>query len=185
MTTYILHWGWSWILASFVADLKSKYSLEYKKILLLYHAKDLLEWEESFLKDIVSLQKIWILEDNCQAGSTDLNSLILEIEKADVVIIKGGSAELLCQNLFSIKGELEYLFKNKIVIGISAWAYLLSKSYFSNDRKAIYDGFWLIDLNVICHYQDNMNTYVESLYAKNSTNTLKLKESEYVVLDVG
>ncbi len=183
MTTYVLHWGWSWILANCIADIKNKYSLQHKKILLLYHAKDLSEWKESFLKDVTSLQKIWILEDSCQAWSADLNSLILQIKKADVVIIKGGSAEFLCQNLFLIKGQLEDLFKNKIVMGISAWAYLLSKTYFSNDRKAIYDWFWLIDFNVICHYEDNMSTYAESLYAKNCTDTLKLKESEYVILD--
>jgi len=181
MTTYILHWGWSWILSNLISEIGNIYNIQKKRILFLYHARKINDWKNSFTEDIRWLETIGIMKQNCLQGSPDLNTLIKQIKDTDIVIIKGWSSALLCKRLFPLKPYLWSLFYNKLVIGISAWAYLLSKCFFSNDRNWVYNWFWLVDINIVCHYKDSMNIYLEP-FKKNHISTYKLKEKEYITI---
>ena len=136
MTKYLLHGGATRTLSKsnhdffveIVKNLKTGGSL-----LICLHAKERQNWTERFEE----LKKRFIEETdrgdlNYILGSDAIKMLTTQITNAQTIYIHGGETPWLMATLKQIS-NLKSLFKNKVIAGSSAGAYVLSKYYYSND----------------------------------------------------
>jgi peptidase E len=151
-----------------------------KKYLLIYQAKQKNNRKKSFLKDTSLLSKINISKENILQWSDDIGELIQQIWFADIIFFKWWSSLLIKRKLSKFKENMATILEGKIVIWISAWAYMLSKFYFSNDRRKIEKGFGIVDIAVFCHYEQNLISYKNDLMKKIKIPIYLLKEGDYV-----
>ena len=59
--------------------------------------------------------------------------------------------------------NLKQLFKDKIIAGSSAGVYTLSKYYYSNDLKKIFQGLGVLNIKVYCHIKKTDSRIVNVL----------------------
>lgn len=120
-----------------------------------------------------------------------------QIKKADVIYFRGGDTDLLYKTLSEIEGWQTAL-KNKIVIGASAGAYILSDFYIKNVgiKPSLEKGFGLIAVKTVAHYRsdyrfkddpESYGTYWDKVDELMGTTredllSIKLREGEYKVL---
>jgi len=120
-----------------------------------------------------------------------------QIRKADVIHFRGGNTDLLYEALSQIEGWQSVL-KNKILVGASAGAYILSDFYIKRTGiiPSLEKGFGLISAKTVAHYRsgyafkDNPEDFepywdrVDQLMATTREDLLsvKLREGEYKVL---
>lgn len=78
-------------------------------------------------------------------------TLLEQIDTADVVYFHGGDTRLLFEHLPETQ-ELKKHFKGKVIIGSSAGANMLSTHYWSSTRGGFNEGRAVLDINVMVHY---------------------------------
>lgn len=78
-------------------------------------------------------------------------TLLGQIDASDIVYFHGGDTKLLLEHLPDTQ-ELKKHFANKIIIGSSAGANMLSTSYWSSTRGGFCEGRAVLDINVMVHY---------------------------------
>jgi len=96
----------------------------------------------------------WFLEHFTQPFTYDYakyETLLEQIDAADVVYFHGGNTRLLFEHLPDTQ-ELKKHFKNKVIIGSSAGANMLSTYYWSSTRGGLCEGRAVLDMNVMVHY---------------------------------
>lgn len=74
-----------------------------------------------------------------------------QIDLATVIFFHGGDTKLLLKNLPDTE-TLKKHFNNKIIVGSSAGANMLSEHYWSSTRGEYGEGRGLVDMNVMVHY---------------------------------
>jgi hypothetical protein len=74
-----------------------------------------------------------------------------QVQKCDVIYIHGGQPQRLLETLADTK-RVEKTFAGKIIIGSSAGADYLARSYYSPARDAAQKGSGILALGVVVHY---------------------------------
>lgn len=107
--------------------------------------------------------------------------LIGQISRADVMYMRGGETNWLKEKLLKTPNLTE-LFKNKVIAGSSAGAYVLSKYYWGNDTNKLGDGLGIINFKTYCHYQPKDSGILNKLTAyKEKLPLLVLPNYKWVV----
>lgn len=70
---------------------------------------------------------------------------------ADIIYLHGGDTVLLSEKIKK-QGDLKEIFKDKIVIGSSAGANILSTDYWSSSRAEHHKGLGILDINIMVHF---------------------------------
>lgn len=186
MTKFILHGGGDLFgqkLKKILTEIIQNISVKKVKILVIPFARKKNEWEDVYIKyckrySRLSLEKEFIL------ASQDINSLKLQISSSDIIFLCGGSELLIKKYLKGIKSSL---FNNKIIIGVSAGANILSSYYYSNDRNRIEKGLGILPIKTICHFNLSKNKKLKKLVSyknKQQKITFPIKEGDFIVLFV-
>jgi hypothetical protein len=119
------------------------------KILSCFFSSPKETWEEK-----AQDWKGWFSDNFTQSFTYDyakLESLLGQIDAADVIYFHGGDTKLLFKNLPHTQMLKEH-FKDKIIIGSSAGANMLSRYYWSSTRGVFGEGRDILDVNVMVHY---------------------------------
>lgn len=157
-------------------------------ILCVYFAKEKKLWPQLLKEDKVNFSSVapkkvlnFVLADE----KTDV--LVEQIKKADVIYLRGGKTGLLKKTLSKVK-NLPELWKDKIVSGSSAGAYVLARYYQGNDYGAHYDvvgeGLGILPIKVYTHYSAEHRDQLEKL--KKSGEELKvyaIAEKKFFVIE--
>lgn len=119
------------------------------KVLSCFFAEPREVWEEKF-----ALRERWFKESLGEATSITLafpDTFRSQVKAADIIYLHGGDDVLLAHYLDDVS-DLAGLWDGKIVIGSSAGANYLAKSYWTCDWRQVGKGGGLVDLNVIPHF---------------------------------
>lgn len=156
MTRYILVGGYPWKAAdggkafveSCVAPADSPIT-----ILVCLFARDEAEWKQAFEDDVArftghlpgrSLKFVLASKDNFAE----------QVEKADVIYLRGGDTQQLVNELSHDKSWLDYL-DNKTLVGTSAGADAIATYYYALDNPRIEHGLGLLPIKVLVHYESD------------------------------
>lgn len=184
MTKYILHGGRTGIVSEYnrkffreiLKDLKSPIN-----ILLVYFAREEDDWPRVTKEDIERFQKAaGKRKIKIDVAIKNLFELNKQIERADVVYIRGGYTPKLQGAMKKL--DLKNLFKNKVIAGSSAGAYLISKYYYSNDDEVLREGLGLLPIKCFCHYTSQKNILDKLKKYKENLPLYKIPEQKFVVI---
>jgi prepilin-type processing-associated H-X9-DG protein len=120
-------------------------------ILLVYFASKLEDNSDKFKQDSEKITE--------QSHGKKFNFLFADkeefldqLKQADAAYFRGGSTDKLLAALRSYP-DLKPLMKGKTVSGSSAGAYALAKLGSSHEEKKLCEGFGMVSLRVVCHYE--------------------------------
>ncbi len=152
-------------------------------------------WDSALKKDIDLFHRA--------APELDVNFILAkkdffvkQIEEADVIYFRGGETQKMHDTLFKIQGWQNAL-NDKIVIGASAGAYILSSFYVHPSQSPeLRNGFGLVKMKIVTHYRstflhkgdvDKSRVYwntVDKIMKKQYPDipSLKLREGEFEIL---
>jgi hypothetical protein len=119
------------------------------KILSCFFSQPEETWEQK-AKDY----KSWFSNNFTQPFTYDYaraDSLLQQMDAADVVYFHGGDTQLLFEHLPPAE-ELKKHFQDKVIIGSSAGANMLSTYFWSSKRAAFGEGLGILDVNIMVHY---------------------------------
>lgn len=158
------------------------------KILCVYFARPERRWEDSYYDDQITFKRLeretGLEIETRLAKSADTDDFIQDISWADVVFINGGMRGYLKETLLKI-GEKRFwsLLNDKILVGISAGANVLSKYYYSMATGGIREGAGFLDIKILTHYSEHEPEKFETLKKHGEDLPLiTIREEEYVVL---
>lgn len=175
MTTFYLYWWWGEQLFQFLE--KNIDPNLCKNILILYHAKDADRWKNSFVEDCELFSYSLFKNSNCIMWSENLDELAIQIYNSDMILIKWWSSLVIKERLEPLKSKFKKLLLGKVVVAISAWAYLLSEKFYSNGRDLIDNGFSILPwLFVICHYSLDIEHKIDSIKKTWDLEIIRLEE---------
>jgi peptidase E len=186
MTKFILHGGYtgdpSIHNANFYKEMVASLPPPVK-ILTVYFAAPKDKWSELLEDDKKKFFKFNPgLKMEFRLASDNLDTLVNQIRSADTIYIRGGK-ELLVHEIFKKVKNLAELFEGRVVAGSSAGANVLSKYFYSNNRKKIMEGTGLLPIKCFVHYSDEKADKLEML--KEYGEDLKIytiPETEFVVI---
>jgi len=125
------------------------------KILTVYFAIKKEKWNELFKDD---KRKFSLFNPNAEMKFTiandDIEIFSSQIQANNLIYIRGGREMVFIQKQFNKVRNLQELFRNKVIGGSSAGAYVLSKYYYSNDIDKVKKSTGLLPIKVFCHYSD-------------------------------
>lgn len=105
-----------------------------------------------------------------------------QIARADVLFMKGGETAKLVVAMQKY-GNLEELFKDKVIAGSSAGTYVLCKYYWENDIDELGEGLGLFYIKAYCHYSQDVLANVEQLRDhKENLPVLCLRDHQWIVI---
>jgi peptidase E len=122
-------------------------------ILCVYFARPRNRWEDSFMVD----------KEKFLSNSMDKNiELVMgnpeifreQISNCDILYLSGGMRGCLKEVLEEIE-DLESILKDKIVVGVSAGANILSGYYYSSVASEIREGIGLLPMKLFTHYDES------------------------------
>ena len=90
---------------------------------------------------------------NLEISSTNLEKLKEQIKSSDCIYLRGGDDKPLQDKLKQIQ-NLKELIKDKIVVGSSAGANILSKYFYRNSKQRIEEGLGILPIKIFCHYNE-------------------------------
>lgn len=184
MTKFVLHGG-------FVRDMDPNNDSFFHEItagttgrvliLLNYFARDDEEVEKSFKQ-----HKERFLQNS---GNQELvfeiakpDTFVAQLKKADVLFISGGDTKKLVDKM-SLTPNLRVLFHDKVVAGSSAGVYVLSKYYWSNDKKELGNGLGILNFKALCHHKSGDTDIVNKLLSyKEDLPLLTLPDHKWIVV---
>lgn len=186
MTKYILHGGNTHtksednkkFFQEIVKDIPSPVNL-----LIVYFSREENEWQE-LLKDdkenFTSANPGKII--NFVLASKDKNTFINQVKEAKAIYMRGGETILLIDALKDIK-NLKELFKDKVIAGSSAGAYVLSR-YYIDSRNEMGEGLGILPIKTFAHYNDARKDELDRLKSHNEKlTTYALEEGKFVVIE--
>jgi len=118
-----------------------------------------------------------------EIADPDPEIFVEQAGRADALYFHGGTTGLLKDALQPIK-NLSQLFQDKLVIGTSAGAHMLSRYYYSVMKSELYVGLGILPIKVISHYADEYKGQLEMLKTHGeSLETYALQEGEFIVIN--
>jgi len=159
------------------------------RVLCVYFARPEGRWEESYATD-ESAFKVHGIEAGKDVetilATYDMDELIKEITKADVIFINGGYKGHLKSTLLSIGIEkFKEIVQGKTLVGISAGANILSKYYFSMASGGIREGIGLLKIKLLTHSNDgNASDKLKMLKEYKEDIPIEIvAEEEFIVIE--
>lgn len=106
-----------------------------------------------------------------------------QLKNADVIYLRGGSTPALKAVLGMVENLVD-LLKDKIVVGSSAGAYVLSKYYYTHERDCIDEGLDVLPVKTMCHYVEDRADKLRDLkeFAE-GLPVYAIPEEKFVVLE--
>lgn len=151
------------------------------KILLIYFAGEESEYleklrqeKENFLRNAEGKELKFEIANE--------KNFIPQIEKSDVIYMRGGPTFKL---LDAIKKYPEFSesIKNKVVMGSSAGAYILSKYFYHRDEPVgIFEGLGILPISTHCHYKGDKG--IVKLLEEKGLEVVLLGEFEHKVIKI-
>jgi peptidase E len=193
MTTYILHGGASSRNteknALFFRQFTTLVPKDKVNILLCYWPRVIEQWQEKFRHDKAQILKQTDKETYINIVNSP-EDLFRKIVDADVFYVSGGEEENL-RPYMSQLGGLKKALKQKVYIGSSMGAFLVSKHYILSltrqNTDVVYDGLGFIPYSVLCHWdiEKEKNRKNNLLKKKNpQTEILHLDEEQFTALRI-
>lgn len=147
------------------------------KILLVYFAKGKNEYERMQREDAAQFEKNKG-ERDISFEIASLESFLQQVAQSDVIYLHGGNTSKLLKELKRCLG-LRNLMDEKIVVGESAGAYVLSSCFYSKIESGIFEGLGFVPVKTICHYAgENAEKLKE---CSDGLETLLLADYQYKV----
>jgi len=140
------------------------------KILMCYFAVQKSEWDELYKRDIKKV-KTHTTKKVSFSLPNDLKDLLTKLDSYDVLYVAGGDAEFIepfLPQLSTLKTKL----KNKVYIGSSMGAFIVSKYYvLSRDSQysnEVHKGLGILPINTLCHWdaENHKQAKIKILKAK-------------------
>jgi peptidase E len=152
-------------------------------ILCVYFARPINRWGDSFQED-----KQLFLKNNLskEIELTIAKPEILQeqIKKADIIFLSGGMRGILREVLMSID-NLEYLLKDKVVVGVSAGANILSTYYYSSVANRVREGIGYLPIKLFTHYNNQKKGELKLLKDfGEDIPTYTIPEEEFIFLHI-
>lgn len=186
MTKFYLHWG-----NTRVENEQNKLffksiidATKWHNILIVKYATDRDKWEEKYDWDKIKFKKcnLW-KELNFELANENNETFITQIKNNDLIYFRWGDTLRLLNKMKQIENLIE-LFDWKVVAWSSAWALIFANYFYSNDKEQIFNWLWMLDINLICHYDDILvivKNRIDSF--ENGMKTVTIKNYEYVVYE--
>lgn len=129
------------------------------KVVFCYFARPVEDWDTRFESD----RNIFSAVDSKLTFEIATEDNFEQLcKEAGLIVLSGGDSFLLVEKLKRY-GNLQELFKGKVVFGTSAGACALSKYFFSNDEHRVGDGLGILNIKVHCHYSADKVGNIEIL----------------------
>lgn len=185
MTKYILHGGKTSLKSAdnkkffqeIVKDLVSPINL-----LIVYFARVESEWQKLLKQDkenFISANPGKVI--NFVLANKNKDIFINQIKEANAIYMRGGETIMLVNALKNIK-NLKELFKDKVVAGSSAGAYVLSR-YYIDSKDRLGKGLGILPIKSFAHYNDTRKDELNRLKNHNEKlSTYALEEGKFVVI---
>lgn len=154
MTKYILHGGYTRhenelnysFFREFASDLPDG-----ANVLLVFFAAKEEKVDEAFQAFAEKFKK--------HSGGKELNfvnaaidEFVEQLKEADAIYFQGGETDKLKAALTKFP-DFQDLLDGKTVAGSSAGAYVLSSYYYTGSKDKVLEGFGVIPVRVVCHYE--------------------------------
>jgi peptidase E len=157
------------------------------KILLCTFARPKEQWHTFFEKDRDSFL---VHFPDLQFTLANPEIFVEQARDSDVIYLRGGDTQMILDTMQNIDGWKEIL-QGKIVVGESAGAQFFSKYYFGLKSLQIEEGFGLLPIKVIVHWDSDYNApHIDWMKAESELNNYeedlpvyKLKEGEFMVIE--
>lgn len=135
---------------SLVEEIKASLN-EPLKILSVSFALPRENWEQYYPTRKVYFKQLF--KNNYESKMAEPRQFENQIKWANIIWLHGGDETLL--SYWLDKYDLKSLFSKKVVIGSSAGAEYLSKTFNTPDWREIKNGRGFVDANVITHYESD------------------------------
>jgi peptidase E len=151
------------------------------------------KWENVVEKDKILFSK-WVPDREIVFSIASPDEFIDQISNTDILILRGGSTQLLLEVLKKVDGFRKSLI-NKVVVGQSAGAYVLAKKFLQvsySGKISLGDGLGILPIKVVAHYRSDFYPKkfgekfswekVDCLLSQDddSLEIVKLKEGEFL-----
>lgn len=186
MTTFILHGGATskdnkqndYFFSCF-----SKFVSKSKvKILLCYFSR-----EKSEQDKIIERDKPKIIKNSSKRLSfqiaKDAKDLLEKIEDCDVLYVAGGRPELL-EPYYEQLEDLKEKLQDKVYIGSSMGAYMVSERYLTMQDDKVHKGMGLLPIQTICHWDQKKDREKKLALLKDNSDVMVLVLDEYQTVEV-
>jgi cyanophycinase-like exopeptidase len=179
MTKYILYGGGCDLKPaklSFLRELTLGFS-HTVHLLLVYFARPESEFVESTAIDQADIFN-QSETDKIEFMTANIQDFAAQTDWADVVYFAGGDTQRLYQSLFNIP-KLSTLIKDKVIAGSSAGVHVLAAQYYSKSSRAVDDGFGLLPLKILCHYDSKTDASIITTLSNQKKQLPLLALAEY------
>ncbi len=147
-------------------------------------------WPEKLRKD-QELLSLMLPDVDIQWQLAQISTFRQQISWADVIYLRGGSAELLLQNIIKEIPDIQKLMEGKTLAGTSAGADVIATFYYGLDTIQIMEGLGLLPIKVIVHWKSDYNApnidwnkaYQELQDYKQPLELITLAEGEFRVIE--
>ena len=150
------------------------------KILLVYFAKTSADYERVKKEDHFQFNK--------NKGGKELSFEVAaadkfdkQVKRADIVYLHGGNTLKLLKALKKYP-DLPELFQDKLIVGESAGAYVLSACFYSKSEGDCFEGLGFVPVKTICHYIGKNSEMLDQCPL--SLEKLLLKDYEFRIFDI-
>ncbi|MDH5442496.1 MAG: Type 1 glutamine amidotransferase-like domain-containing protein [Candidatus Nomurabacteria bacterium] len=161
------------------------------KILCVYYAKEddgyqyrLFPHDQKLFESITKKENIFFVDRKSFAKRRGAAEDSRAFKRADIIYLRGGETPELALRLGMIYSCKDDIFTNKVVLGSSAGAYVLSWSYYCSRKKKVIKGLGIVPNNVICHFAEDRVWIQKVLDSMTSVETVSLTEEEYKIFHI-
>ncbi|MEA2056692.1 MAG: Type 1 glutamine amidotransferase-like domain-containing protein [Patescibacteria group bacterium] len=152
------------------------------KILLCYFSREKSKQDKIIKRDKPKIIRNSSKRLNFQIAK-DAKHLLERIDDCDVLYVAGGKADLLEPYYERLEGLRDKL-QDKVYIGSSMGAYMVSESYLTMQDKATHYGMGILPIQTICHWDQKKNKEQKLALLKNNSNAMILVLDEYQTVEI-
>jgi len=153
------------------------------KVLIVYYARKKKDYPWMFEQDINNFKLNSPLKDiKLEIADSKPQEFKKQLQLADVIYARGGNTLPLLKKIKQLPDFVK-LIKNKVYAGSSAGMYLVSKYYWSTDRKKIEQGLGILPIKSFAHW--DKSNQAQLLKLKNFKENLpiyKVPEGKFIVI---
>ncbi len=195
MTKYILHGG--------ATKLKTEdnklyfqemlHGLKNPKILMIYFARELDAYDESFKTDAEMFDWADTGESYTLTMATE-EAFIEQAQESDVLYFAGGTSYKLIEAIKKQDTDVKKLFEGKVISGSSAGANMVSEWFYGHGAREVGRGLGALPITVFVHHRasegqkfwldDERTKEIEDelLLKSGRTEILRIPEQKFIVL---
>lgn len=188
MTKYILHGG----ATGKQSEDNTNFFLEMTKgvagsltILCVYFSRPKEEWLSLFAQDKERFSSVCPTKNlHCILADDHSNFFKEQLQKSDVVYMRGGKTDMLMETLRQVK-NFGALLSDKVVGGSSAGACVLSTYFYTGTPGSkIREGFGILPIKIFVHYNEDKQDELEALKSHGvHLPVYKIPEEKFFILE--